>query len=86
MPRPPPPAIALSAMPDLACFLKKAIAPARSITPAVPGRTGTLHFSAWARARALSPNNSSCSGVGPTKVSLASAQARAKSAFSDRKP
>ena len=41
---------------------------------------------AWARARALSPNSFSCSGVGPTNVSLASAQASAKSAFSDRKP
>ena len=41
---------------------------------------------AWARARALSPNSLSCPGVGPTKTSLASAQAWAKSAFSDRKP
>jgi hypothetical protein len=52
----------------------------------VPGSTGTRLFSAWARARALSPNRSSCSGVGPTKAIFASAQARANAAFSDRKP
>ncbi len=85
MPRPPPPAIALSAIPDFACFLKNAVAPATSIS-SVPGSTGTLHFCACARARALSPNRSSCSGVGPTKVIFAAAQARAKAAFSDRKP
>jgi hypothetical protein len=33
MPRPPPPAIALSAIPAFACFLKKAVAPATSTGP-----------------------------------------------------
>jgi hypothetical protein len=45
MPRPPPPAMAFSAMPDFACFLKNAVAPARSMT-SVPGSTATLHFAA----------------------------------------
>ena len=44
------------------------VAPATSIAPSVPGSTGTLLFAACARARALSPNSSSCSGVGPTKA------------------
>jgi hypothetical protein len=67
-------------------LLKNAVAPATSIAPSVPGSTGTLHFSACARARALSPNSSSCSGVGPTKAIFAAAQAPRKAAFSDRKP
>ncbi len=78
--------MAFSAIPDFACFLKNATAPATSTAPSVPGSTGTLHFFACARAAALSPNSFSCSGVGPTKVIFAAAQALANSAFSDRKP
>jgi hypothetical protein len=52
----------------------------------VPGRTGTASFWASRRAAVLSPMRSSSSGRGPTKVIPAVAHARAKSAFSERKP
>ena len=87
MPRPPPPATALIIMaPPSPSAAKKAWASSTLVDPAVPGSTGTPHSSARARARPLSPNRASVSGVGPTKVRPASAQARAKAAFSERKP
>ena len=52
----------------------------------VAGTTGTPAEAASCRARALSPKMSSVSGDGPTKVTPASAQARARAGFSDRKP
>jgi hypothetical protein len=50
----------------------------------VPSITGTPHFFASALACALSPNSSSASGEGPTKVIASSAQRRARCAFSLR--
>ncbi len=51
-----------------------------------PGATGAPSASASARARVFAPNRSSVSGRGPTNVSPASSQARAKAALSARKP
>jgi hypothetical protein len=86
MPRPPPPkaALMMSGKPiSFAIFS----ASSRSVTgSSVPGSTGTLIFLASARAAVLSPIMSSSSGRGPTKMMPASAQARANSAFSERKP
>ncbi len=52
----------------------------------VPGTTGTPASIATLRAPVLLPIRSIASGDGPMNVSPASAQARAKSAFSARKP
>ena len=52
----------------------------------VPGRVGTPMRWATARAAVLSPIMSSSSGLGPTKVMPALAQARAKAGFSLRNP
>ena len=54
--------------------------------PVVPGTTGTPAAMASARAAVLLPMRSMASGAGPMKVTPASRQARAKSAFSARKP
>ena len=48
--------------------------------------TGRPACRAVARAETLSPKSSNCSGRGPMKTMPFSAQARAKSAFSLRKP
>ncbi len=53
---------------------------------AVPASTGNPASWAIRRAAVLSPNFRSMAGVGPTNVIPASAQACAKSAFSDRNP
>jgi len=50
------------------------------------GQVGTPIFCARARAAVLSPIKSSNSARGPTKMMPAFSQARAKFAFSDRKP
>jgi hypothetical protein len=65
---------------------RNACAASSVVAPSVPGRTGTPVWRAIRREAALSPNKSSVSGRGPTKISPASAQARAKAAFSLRKP
>ena len=51
-----------------------------------PGTTGTPAAATVALAAILSPIASIASGGGPMKVSPAAAQARAKAAFSARKP
>ncbi len=87
MPRPPPPASALTiTAPPSPSERRKALASSRLVGPSVPASTGTATRWAKARAAALSPNRARVSGEGPTKVIPASAQARAKAAFSDRKP
>jgi hypothetical protein len=52
----------------------------------MPRATGTRFSTASRRAAPLSPSRSSTSGRGPTKHRPASAQRRAKAAFSLRNP
>jgi hypothetical protein len=52
----------------------------------VPGTTGAPAASAARRALVFEPINSIDSGLGPMKTSPASTTARAKAAFSERKP
>ena len=75
MPRPPPPAEAFTSS-------------GRSASVGSDGAvsTGTPASAAISLARTLSPIDAMASGGGPTQVSPASMTARAKSAFSERKP
>ena len=85
--RPPPPAIALIMIaPPAPSAARKAVASARVVARSVPSTIGTPCAPAKRRACALSPNRSSTSGCGPTKMIPASAQPRAKPAFSLMKP
>ena len=52
----------------------------------IPGSTGTPALAIMALAATLSPIAAMVSGAGPTKISPASAQARANAAFSDKNP
>ncbi len=81
MPLPPPPAEGLSStgMPSLR-------ASAASSAPEAPGTTGTPAAATVSLARILSPISAMASAGGPTKVSPAPVTARAKAAFSARKP
>ena len=54
--------------------------------PSEPGTTGTPAAAMVSRATDLSPMRSMASGDGPMNVSPDSAHARAKAAFSARKP
>src|SRR5690606_5181363 len=54
--------------------------------PSVAGTTGRPAASARRRDATLSPNSSSCSGVGPMKAMPADRQRRANSAFSAKNP
>ena len=87
MPRPPPPATALimTAAPEPS-EAKNAFACSSVVASAVPSITGTPQRLANAFAATLSPNKSSASGDGPTKIIFSSAQRRASNAFSLRKP
>ena len=87
MPRPPPPAMALiMTAPPAPSEAKNALAWSSVVGPLVPSMMGTPVSLASALALALSPNRSSASGDGPTKVIPSSAQRRASKAFSLRKP
>lgn len=57
-----------------------------SMQPSEPGTVGTPHAFMVSRAELLSPMRSMHSGLGPMNTRSLSAQARAKSAFSARKP
>lgn len=57
-----------------------------STGPSLPGTVGTPSSFIVALAAALLPRESMHSGDGPMKMMSLSAQARAKSAFSERKP
>ena len=57
-----------------------------AVDRSLPGTIGTPADRASLRALVLSPSESRSSGVGPTKVSPAAAQARANPLFSDRNP
>ena len=84
MPRPPPPNAALtrSGKPTLAAAADRSPSP----VTVIPGSTGTPASAIAAFAATLSPIAAMVSGAGPTKISPASAQARAKAAFSDKNP
>ena len=63
-----------------------AISAASSLPVRLPGMVGTPAASASRLADALSPSRSMVSAVGPMKTSPACSTARAKAAFSARKP
>ena len=84
MPLPPPPAAALISRGVPIFAASAASFPASSAS--AEGARGTQCFSAKARAFCLSPISSMASASGPTQISPASFTARAKRAFSDRKP
>lgn len=84
MPRPPPPPTALMST-GQPISVASAIASTTDAT-GPPGNTGRPAATACERALSLSPMSSICFTVGPMKMIPASAQARARAAFSDRKP
>ena len=86
MPRPPPPKAALIIMGKPYSSVNAFTSSNFSTGPSVPGTTGTLHFIAKVRAETLSPRELIVSAVGPTNMRPAASTARAKSAFSERKP
>jgi hypothetical protein len=87
---PPPPADALSitGSPILRALSSAASADGkpRPVGPLSPGTTGTSAAIILARARVLSPIASIALPGGPMKITPAASHARAKSAFSERKP
>ncbi len=85
-PRPPPPNAALMATgrPTLSTNFRISLASLTGLS--VPGASGAPTFSATWRALTLSPSRSIASGDGPIQIMPASITARAKSAFSARKP
>ncbi len=86
MPRPPPPADALiSTGKPISCAIRTASA-SSSISPSLPGTTGTSASRASLRAAFLSPSSAIASGEGPMNSILQLRQTSAKWAFSARKP
>jgi hypothetical protein len=86
MPFPPPPPTALM-IAGKPCSAQNACRSATvSASPSTPGTVGTPASRASCFARALSPISSIASAGGPTHVSPAASTARAKPAFSLRKP
>ena len=84
MPRPPPPNAALTSSGKPTVSAAAARSP--SLVTVIPGSTGTPALAIRALAVTLSPIAAIVSGAGPTKISPASAQARANAAFSDKNP
>ncbi len=84
IPRPPPPADALTSTgkPSADAAFARAAAPFTS----TPGSTGTPAFCMSALAASFAPMAVIASGGGPMKTRPDAATRRAKSAFSDRKP
>ena len=78
MPRPPPPYEALTSTGKRAS--------AGTASAAQDGSTGTPAAASRALASTLDPIAAMASGAGPTQVSPAASTARAKPAFSARKP
>jgi hypothetical protein len=86
MPRPPPPADALTMMGkpmSAAIALASAMV---SMGPSEPGTTGMPSDFAVSLALILSPISRTCSAVGPMNVILCSSRISAKRAFSAKKP
>ena len=83
---PPPPAAALSITGKPMRSAASARRPRSSTASSVPGTTGTPAAVAMRRAEVFSPMSAMVSLRGPMKTRPASSQARAKEAFSARKP
>lgn len=86
MPLPPPPAEGLSSTGIPISRAASASSASVSPLPLDPGTTGTPAARTVSLARILSPIRAMASADGPMKTSPASSQARAKPAFSARKP
>jgi len=86
MPLPPPPPTAFSASGYPVSLAIASISETSSSAVSLPGITGTPASFIATRARSLSPAFAIESAEGPMNVSPASVTARAKSAFSERKP
>ena len=88
IPRPPPPERRLhqEREPDLAGGLRAARRPDRPVATVAPGSTGTPAAAMRSLASIFDPIRSITAGGGPTNTIPASAHARAKAAFSERKP
>jgi hypothetical protein len=85
MPRPPPPATALTNS-GYGSSAAASTSASTSVDGSTEARVGTPAALAAAIARALLPVRVSTSAVGPTKVIPAFAHASASAGFSDRKP
>ena len=85
-PRPPPPNAALIATGSPTSSTNASTSSASLTGLSVPGASGAPTFSATWRALTLSPSRSMASGDGPIQIMPASITARAKSAFSAKKP
>ena len=86
IPRPPPPAAALSITGYPRSWASFSASRADSMGLALPGTTGMSSDSASVRALTLSPNKASVSGDGPINATPSAAHNAAKAAFSDKKP
>ncbi len=86
MPFPPPPAEGFSSTGMPISCAASASWPSVSSLPVEPGTTGTPAAETVSLARILSPISEMAAAGGPMKTSPASAHARAKPAFSARKP
>ena len=86
MPLPPPPAAALSMMGKPISSAVRTASSTVFTGPGLPGITGTPAFLAAALASSLFPMRAMVSAEGPMNTSPAFSQARAKEAFSERKP
>ena len=85
MPRPPPPAAALTINGKPISRACSSALP-KVIAPIEPGTVGTPASFMALIAETLLPINRMCSGCGPTKVKPASSTRSANSAFSDKNP
>ena len=86
MPRPPPPAAALTIRGKPMALDASIAASTVSTSPSEPGTTGMPASLTVCLALILSPMTRICSGLGPMKVMPWASTISAKRAFSDRKP
>ena len=86
MPRPPPPAVALTITGYPISFANLSALSSVSVGPSLPGRIGTPAFFITRRARALSPIKRITCGSGPMNLMWQASQTSARYALSERKP
>ena len=86
MPRPPPPAEALTIMGNPTCRAHSSASPSDAMTPSEPGRIGTPAFLIAARAFSFSPMSRVISGGGPMNLMPQVSHTSAKLAFSASRP